>query len=78
MTGHTYVKTGTAEEHAIGKKLAGLTMTQVRAGIVSMAGKSLSVAATIGVRYSTVRRQGFNEEGDGEHQVLSYVGGGGA
>ena len=68
-----YVRAGTEAEAAVSKKITGLTMTQVRAGIVSMAGKSLSIAATIGVRYSTVRRQGFNEAGDGEHQVMDYT-----
>ena len=45
---------------------------QVRAYIVEMAGRSLAAACTIAIRYSSIRRQGFNDRG-GEHLVLEYT-----
>ena len=36
-----------------------LTMMSARAGMVSIAGGKLAIAATIATRYSCVRRQGF-------------------
>jgi acyl-CoA oxidase len=55
------------------KKIAGLTMTQVRAHIVQMAGRALASACCIAIRYSCVRRQGFTATGDNEHFVLHYM-----
>lgn len=43
-------------------KVAYITMMQVRAYIVNEAGKNLAMACTINVRYSAVRRQGFDEQ----------------
>ena len=61
----------------VGRKLAGLTMTQVRAHIVRMAGRALAQAATVAVRYSEVRRQGFTDASKTskkeEHAVLDYT-----
>jgi len=56
------------------RKLAGLTMTQVRAHIICSAGRSLAQACTVAIRYSTIRRQGFAESGGGEERsVLEYA-----
>lgn len=55
------------------RKLAGLTMTQVRAHIIRSAGQALASACTIAIRYSSVRRQGFTESGSSEHAVIEYV-----
>jgi acyl-CoA oxidase len=52
------------------------TMTLVRGFIVANAGFSLSMACTIAVRYSAVRRQGFVERSGTtgeENQVLDYA-----
>ena len=50
------------------------TMTLVRASIVIDSGKALSAAATIAIRYSAVRKQGFTGKGDGqEMSVLDYA-----
>jgi len=53
-------------------KVAYITMMQVRAYIVNEAGKNLSMACTIATRYSAVRRQGYDESGTTEVQVLDY------
>lgn len=57
-------------------KVAYITMMQVRAYIVNEAGKNLAIACTISIRYSAVRRQGYNTENnntDGtENQILDY------
>jgi acyl-CoA oxidase len=42
-------------------KIAYITMMQVRAYIVHEAGKNLAMACTIAIRYSAVRRQGFDD-----------------
>jgi len=55
------------------QKVAYLTMMQVRAQIVGMAGRSLAIATTIAVRYSAVRVQGYDREGKKEVQILDYV-----
>ena len=62
-----YVRTADATT----QKLAGLTMTQVRAQIIQMAGRALAQACTVAVRYSIIRRQGFDTAG-GEHSVFDY------
>jgi acyl-CoA oxidase len=54
------------------QKIAYITMMQVRAYIVDEAGKALSAACTIVIRYSAVRRQGFGQDGKTELQVLDY------
>jgi acyl-CoA oxidase len=54
------------------QKIAYITMMQVRALIVDQAGKNLSAACTISIRYSAVRRQGFGQDGTTELQVLDY------
>jgi acyl-CoA oxidase len=49
------------------------TMTLVRASIVIDSGQALSAAATIAIRYSAVREQGFSGRGDGSEMcVLDY------
>ena len=54
-------------------KTAYITMMQVRAIIVANAGRGLAQAATIAIRYSVVRRQGFvAKESRVESQVLDY------
>ena len=53
-------------------KVSYVTMMQVRALIVNEAGKNLAIACTISVRYSAVRRQGFDESNRKEIQILDY------
>mmetsp|Transcript_5797 Transcript_5797/g.8355 ORF Transcript_5797/g.8355 Transcript_5797/m.8355 type:complete len:752 (+) Transcript_5797:86-2341(+) len=58
-------------------KVAYITMMQVRAYIIADAGKFLAMASTITIRYSAVRRQGFDEANGGaktgaEVQILDY------
>ena len=61
-------------------KVAYITMMQVRAYIVNEAGKNLAMACTIAIRYSAVRRQGFDANTSGgdkgnknkEVQILDY------
>ena len=48
------------------------TMTLVRAEIVGNCGAALAQAATVAIRYSAVRRQGFADEGH-ESIVLDYA-----
>lgn len=55
------------------QKIAYITMMQVRAHIVDQAGKTLSAACTISIRYSAVRRQGFGQDGKTEVQILDYT-----
>lgn len=47
-------------------------MTALRAGIVAMVSRKLSMAVTIAVRYSAVRRQSEIQAGAGEVQVLDF------
>jgi len=49
-------------------------MMQVRAYIIHSSNEALAMACTIAIRYSAVRRQGFNADNDdkGEFQVLDY------
>jgi len=54
------------------QKVVYITMMQVRAHICNMAGKALSMACTISIRYSAVRRQGFGQDGKTELQILDY------
>lgn len=54
-------------------KVAYITMMQVRSIIVIGASKALSMACTICIRYSAVRKQGFAEDGRSEMQVLDYT-----
>lgn len=57
-------KHGNYKKHSVDdatSKVAYITMMQVRAYIVDEAGKNLAMACTVTVRYSAVRRQGFNE-----------------
>ena len=58
-------------------KVAYITMMQVRAHIVNEAGKNLAIACTIAIRYSVVRRQGFEDDHNvnpstQEVQILDY------
>ena len=53
-------------------KIAYITMMQVRAMIVMGTAKALSMACTITIRYSAVRKQGYDEDGKTELQVLDY------
>ncbi|KAK7502853.1 hypothetical protein BaRGS_00005802 [Batillaria attramentaria] len=48
------------------------TMTLIRSNIVGGAARSLSMAVTIAVRYSAVRRQSEIQPGAGEVQVLDF------
>mmetsp|Transcript_19337 Transcript_19337/g.39507 ORF Transcript_19337/g.39507 Transcript_19337/m.39507 type:complete len:772 (+) Transcript_19337:67-2382(+) len=67
---------GGASEAA--SKVAYITMMQVRAYIIHSSNEALAMACTIAIRYSTVRRQGYNaDENDAnnspaEFQVLDY------
>ena len=68
-----------AEAKAAAKtRMAYLTMMQMRAGMIKIAGGKLASAATIGVRYSCVRHQGFADGGAGisyrsaERPILDY------
>jgi acyl-CoA oxidase len=54
------------------QKVAYITMMQVRAYICNEAGKHLGAACTIVTRYSTVRLQGFSQDGTTELQILDY------
>jgi acyl-CoA oxidase len=53
-------------------KVAYITMMQVRSMIVMGSAKALSMACTITIRYSAVRKQGYGEDGKTELQVLDY------
>ncbi|GAB5036544.1 acyl-oxidase [Nannochloropsis oceanica] len=57
-------------------KAAYVTMMQVRAIIVVHSARELSKAATIAIRYSAVRHQGYDADDSGpvkrEHQILDY------
>jgi acyl-CoA oxidase len=53
-------------------KIAYITMMQVRAMIVNGAGRALSMACTVNVRYSAVRKQGYAADGKTEVQILDY------
>jgi len=59
-------------------KIAYISMMQVRSLIINEAGKHLAMACTIAIRYSAVRRQGFDQSRDGEKtgaemQILDYT-----
>ena len=54
-------------------KISYITMMQVRAMIVIGSAKALSMACTINVRYSAVRKQGYAADGKSELQVLDYT-----
>lgn len=52
-----------------------ISMMMARVAIVGIAFEELAKAATIAIRYSAVRRQGFAADGSGgpnEHAVLDY------
>lgn len=51
-----------------------VTMMQVRAYIIHTSSDALAMACTIAIRYSAVRRQGYNADSDNksEFQVLDY------
>jgi acyl-CoA oxidase len=57
---------------AAASKISYITMMQVRAMIVMGAAKDLSIACTINIRYSAVRKQGYAEDGKSELQILDY------
>ena len=48
-------------------------MMQVRSIIVVGASKALAMACAVTIRYSAVRKQGFDEDGKSEMQVLDYT-----
>lgn len=54
------------------EKVAYITMMQVRAYIVNESGNDLAKACTVAIRYSAVRKQGFDGKGEEEVQVLDY------
>ncbi|EJD04840.1 peroxisomal oxidase [Fomitiporia mediterranea MF3/22] len=47
-------------------------MLYIRSTLVTVAGRTLAKAATISLRYATVRRQGNKGTGDLERQVITY------
>eukprot|EP00571_Detonula_confervacea_P013685 CAMPEP_0172306684 /NCGR_PEP_ID=MMETSP1058-20130122/7706_1 /TAXON_ID=83371 /ORGANISM="Detonula confervacea, Strain CCMP 353" /LENGTH=786 /DNA_ID=CAMNT_0013018651 /DNA_START=700 /DNA_END=3060 /DNA_ORIENTATION=+ len=61
-------------------KVAYITMMQVRAYIIHSSNEALAMACTIAIRYSTIRRQGYNADAEtkrnnnapNEFQVLDY------
>lgn len=53
-------------------KVSYITMMLVRAFIVNEAGKNLAQACTVSIRYSAIRRQGFDESNEKEVQILDY------
>jgi acyl-CoA oxidase len=57
---------------AAASKIAYITMMQVRAMIVYGSSRALSMACTINIRYSAVRRQGYAADGKTENQILDY------
>jgi acyl-CoA oxidase len=54
-------------------KIAYITMMQVRAHICNEAGKNLAMACTIAIRYSAVRRQGYevDDKNDDQSKLLA-------
>jgi acyl-CoA oxidase len=54
-------------------KISYITMMQVRAMIVMGSARDLSIACTINIRYSAVRKQGYAEDGKSELQILDYT-----
>lgn len=73
----TYVKVSGG---GLGSKAAYLTMLQTRSSIVSAAANVLSEGATISIRYSAVRKQGFKEPSGSdttfhseENSILDYA-----
>ena len=69
----TLTKEGTYTSSATRKKASYSSMTSVRAVIVRTAGDANARAATIGVRYSAVRKQGYSKDGTTENYVLDYT-----
>lgn len=70
-----YVKVGSGGKSE--SKMAYLTMLQTRAGMVSASGAVLAEAATIAIRYSAVRKQGFVEPSkadfkSGQNKIIDY------
>jgi len=62
-----------AEKNAATEKISHITMMQVRSHIIHEASKNLGIAATIAVRYSAVRLQGYRKGLSGaENQILDY------
>jgi acyl-CoA oxidase len=57
---------------AAASKVAYITMMQVRALIVQGSATALAVGATINIRYSAVRKQGFADDGITEVPILDY------
>lgn len=64
-----YQKTTVSEAAS---KIAYITMMQVRAHICNEAGKNLAVACTIAIRYSAVRRQGFETDDDRSGKIAKH------
>jgi acyl-CoA oxidase len=75
---------GGGSDDAAASKVAYITMMQVRAYIIHTSNEALAMACTIAIRYSIVRRQGYNGDDDtdtekkkernapNEFQVLDY------
>jgi len=76
----TYVKHISPDKKgsALASRASYVTMMQARAGMISLAAGRLSIAATIAVRYSCVRHQGFTDTKEGqsfqasERAVIDY------
>jgi len=74
------VKGGSSKNNDAASKVAYITMMQVRAYIIHSSNDALAMACTIAIRYSTIRRQGYNADADkkraenapNETQVLDY------
>jgi len=68
------------DDSGAASKVAYITMMQVRAYIIHSSNEALAMACTIAIRYSAIRRQGYNADADkkrdnnapNEFQVLDY------
>ena len=78
---YTKVTGGEKSSSDAASKVAYITMMQVRAYIIHSSNEALAMACTIAIRYSTVRRQGYNADSadtkrknnaPNEFQVLDY------
>ena len=58
----------TMTQNDAASKIAYITMMQVRAHICNEAGKNLAMACTIVIRYSAVRRQGYDGDDDAKEK----------
>ena len=67
-----YVKTISSEKSGA-SRLHYLTMMTARAGMISIAGSKLAIAALVATRYACMREQGFKQGSThSEHQIIDY------